>query len=193
MTVTRTRTRTLPATGRVVPADPPFRIAGYRQWQARDGVGFTVRLTMNGTEWGTVQDDGHGGGSWFQSSRPGAHTEFEAYVAAVAALDPEAYAFMSHESVCNDLADEADLHQRLTRAARRTEVTLARRADDPKWGWQPWRTADPGDISDALDEQGALSDTYKYLTLPHELDPGFRAYLRGEGFLVWDRGEWRTP
>lgn len=182
---TTMRTATLPATGRRV-APYPFTVGSLRQWQTRDGVGFILNLHVGRELFGTVEEEGNGGGAWFRPAMPGARAAFDAFVAATAALDPETYEVGACESICNDLVDEADLRARLTETAA-PHLTLARRSDDPAWGHYPWRV-----LIDDYDDN-ADGFPYNYVTIPHPLDDGLAAHLRTDGWYVWNGQEWIDP
>lgn len=63
-TETEVTTIRLPQTGLHVP-DAAFSVAAYRQRQGRDGVAFTASLRLRNKKVGVIENDGHGGETFF--------------------------------------------------------------------------------------------------------------------------------
>lgn len=167
MTTTTTRTRVLPATGITVPADPVLILTGVRTFRAIEGEGFEATVRIGGPQGrvlGRIEQDGNGGGTWLRLADAAGRAEFDAYVEACTALDPD-LGFTAHETVCNLLFEEADLLKRLN---RKGQVVFRRTTD-------PW----------ALYE-------HVYATVRATDGPEVRAHAANQGYdLVWAGGAWQ--
>lgn len=180
---TATVTRSLPATGVTVPAEPVLVLTAVRKWRAIDGEGFvaTVRVgDAKGRVLGTIEQEGHGGGTWLRPADARGRVEFDAYVEACKTANPEHFGFTADETVCNDLFEEHDLAKRLT-AARKRGTTALRKGTDR---WNP-------DVS--YDEFLAPGfNPFPYFTVKSPDTADLRAHAITKGFtLVWgDSATW---
>lgn len=191
MTDTATKTRTLTATGRTVPAEPAYTLSGYKSMPTHDGVAATVTVRVGKTVVGTIEDGGTGGGTYFHGHSADAVREWDAFERAYSVLNPALLreadgtlrvieqaegtavafdfdAFVYVPDAADALLFEAELSKKLVSAVRRGR-TVCRR---PQPDLQAW-----------------ADDGYAFSTVNAALDRA-RTQLTADGYEVFtlDRG-----
>lgn len=139
--MTTTTTVVLPYTEQTVSASlAEFTITSLKQMNTRDGVAYNGTLRRNGKIVGTLENDGHGGGT-FPYFNTG--DTWPIWNAAVAESAPHLTtaelgdAFAS-ECACDALIDEYDTGRLIKRAAKKGETVVRRPAND-EWSGPDYR------------------------------------------------------
>lgn len=123
----------LPVTGKAVPAAfADVRLVGLKEMASYDGaVAFEAQVKRGRTLLGIIEQDGHGGGTWFRPANAEARVWFDEQVAIYADLQVALTGckeWAPAESLCNDLYEEP---AQIRDNNRRRNVTFRLPGDDP--------------------------------------------------------------
>lgn len=194
--MTTTTTTRLSATLEVAPESVNrWKVTKVRKFRAIDGEGFEAQVTLDGKPVGIFAQEGHGGGTWFQSTSREASDAFDALCTEWAVANPNVFALptmtvvdkqvvgdavkmVSQEHVCDSLVENFQLAKKLDAKV--------------KAGKTPVLTAAEVEAADNGGEHGVEFGLKAYGTINGPLsNPAVVEACRKHGIArVWQDGAW---
>lgn len=187
MMTTETATRTLPATGRRVPAEPAYELTAMSSMRTSDGQAFTATVKIGRTYVGMIENHGTGGGTWFSPAGADARAQWAEFERGYTALNPEpeqtSDTFIYVPEPADALYDEADAAKRYARSVKGGTVIIREHIDGDAalLAWQDdayptMRFA----IKGCKDHARALAAAVRH---PSCADGKYDTYLPGTGWV----------